>query len=75
METTSYDTLGRVIGHYSPDMGTTTNMVYDGFNELLSSKHQETGATTQSFYEVATGRSTGWSTSDSSSGTTVSAGT
>lgn len=73
IEATTYDTLGRITGHYSPDMGTSTSMVYDGFNELLSITHQETAAKTSHSYEVDTGRPTGWSTQDPSSSVTTGA--
>lgn len=64
-ETSTYDSLGRITSHFSPDGGTATSLVYDGFGELLSSTHQESGATTNHSYDML-GRSTGWSTRDPS---------
>src|SRR5207302_781099 len=45
-ETTTYDSLGRVTKHSSLDMGTTTNLVYDGLDELLGSTHSSGAVTT-----------------------------
>ena len=69
IETTQYDTLGRVTQKYSPDAGTTTNIQYDGFDELLSSMHLESGATTTYNYDVL-GREIGWSSQDGNTSAT-----
>lgn len=63
IETTTYDTLGQVTSHFSPDSGTAVNMAYDGFGELLSSLHKESGAVTSLNYDTI-GRSSGWLNTD-----------
>jgi len=63
IESTSYDTLGRIVSHVGADDGTTTNSVYDGFDELLSSQHAESGALINYDYD-SLGRLKGWASSD-----------
>jgi RHS repeat-associated protein len=71
-ETTSYDTLGRITGTFSPDAGTTTGYLYDGFGELLSQTHQQSGAVTTYTYDPTLGRQLGWSTTDNGQVTSAS---
>jgi RHS repeat-associated protein len=81
-EFTNYDPLGRIIGHYSADgnaigclfNNTTSCMQYDGFDELVNSVHSNAqglfDATTSHTYDLL-GRTTGWSTVDTSSGSPI----
>jgi RHS repeat-associated protein len=63
VESMSYDSLGRPTRTLNPDTGLTSDIVYDGFGELLSSTHQQSGAKTVHSYDVL-GREAGWKTVD-----------